>query len=217
MPKRKGLYIVFEGIVGSGKGTQLALLGDRFDALDLPTVRTREPGGDEVAEMIRTVVQGTKFSIPMEPIAETYLYAAARAQTLRSIVGQALMVGKILLSDRSFFSSVAFQGFGRVFGADTVIEVNQHAVEQYLPDLVIHLEIPVHVGLERTFDEDGDRFESEPQEFHERCAAGYREISMMPEFNNIWHTVDGIGTVEEVHERIWTVVQPLVEEWQNQG
>jgi len=217
MSKKRGLYIVFEGIVGSGKSTQIALLFQKLAVLGFVQIQTKEPGGDEVADAIRKTVQGTAFTIPVEPLVEVYLYAASRAQTLLSVVEPALKAGTIVLADRSFLSSVSFQGFGRRLGSATVLEVNRLAVQEYMPDYVIHLDIPVEVGIGRTLDADGDRFESEPQEFHERCAAGYREIRMMPEFKNIWHTVDGTGTVEEVHERIWAVMQPLVEEWQNQG
>jgi len=217
MKKRRGLYFVFEGIVGSGKSTQIALLAEKLRALGISLVQTKEPGGDEVADAIRQVVQGTVFSIPVQSLVEVYLYAASRAQTLRSIVQRALEAGKIVLADRSFLSSVSFQGFGRELGIDTVLEVNRLAVQELLPDYVIHIDIPVEIGIERAFDPHGDRFESEPPDFHERCAVGYREISQIPEFQKIWHTIDGVGDIDVVAERVWAVVQPLVEEWQTQG
>lgn len=217
MKKRRGLYIVFEGIVGSGKSTQVALLEKTLAGLGLSIVQTKEPGGDEVADAIRQVVQGTVFSIPVQSLVEVYLYAASRAQTLRSIVRPALETGKIVLADRSFLSSVSFQGFGRELDIDAVLEVNRLAVQGLLPDHVIHIDIPVEIGIERAFDPDGDRFESEPPEFHERCANGYRMLSAMPEFQKIWNTIDGMGSVDDVAKRVWAVIQPIIEKWQTQG
>ncbi len=211
MPKqRNGHYIVFEGIVRSGKSTQLALLVERLKALDLPIVQTKEPGGDEVADAIRRVVQGMQFEIPIEPLVEVYLYAASRAQTLRRIVIPALREGNIVLADRSFFSSLAFQGFGRELGLDTVLTVNRLAVGDTIPDHVIHIDTPAEVAVQRALFPDDDRFETELLEFHQRCADGYQAIGRTPEFRNIWHTVDGTGSIDDVAMRVWKVMDSII-------
>lgn len=212
---QKKLYVVFEGITGSGKGTQADLLAEKLLGFDVVT--TREPGGDEIAEAIRRLVQGTEFTVAMEFVAEAYLYAAARAQSLRSIVQPALKRDAVVIADRSVFSSIAFQGGGRNLGVQTVLEINAHALGALKPDCVIHLALPCELALSRTFDQDGDKFERETLDFHRRCDAAYHEIGRHPDFVGIWNTIDGVGDIDVVAERVWAVVQPLVEEWQTQG
>ncbi len=215
--RRKGLYIAFEGITGSGKGTQVSILVEALRGLGLDVITTREPGGDEIAEAIRKLVQGTYFEIPIEPVTEAYLYAAARSQSLRRIVKTALEQGTLVVADRSVFSSVAFQGKGRRIGIETVLNINEIALDGLIPDCVIHLDLPCEVALARTFDREGDRFEREAIEFHQGCADAYQEVGQMPQFRAIWHTIDGMGSVDDVTERVWAVIQTFIEEWQNQG
>jgi len=217
MKKRRGLYIVFEGITGSGKGTQVSILIEALRALGFDVITTREPGGDEIAEAIRKLVQGTYFEIPMEPVTEAYLYAAARAQSLRHIVKTALEQGTLVVADRSVFSSMAFQGKGRGVGIETVLNINEIALDGLIPDCVIHLDLPCEVALSRTFDGEGDRFEREAIEFHQGCTDAYHEIGQMPQFRAIWNTIDGMGSVDDVAERVWAVIQPIIEKWQTQG
>ena len=110
-----GCYIVFEGVVGSGKTTQskrlVEVLRSRFPEREI--IWTREPGGDDIAEAIRALAQGAAYAKNMDPICEAYLFAAARAQSLRTVVKPAVDRGALVIADRNFISSVAFQGFGR--------------------------------------------------------------------------------------------------------
>src|SRR3989338_5871436 len=117
-------YIVLEGVVGCGKTTQAKKLYEHLKK-NYPgreIILTREPGGSEIAERIRTLVQGTEFSEVMTPECEAYRYAASRAQTLRSIVSPTIQRGGTVISDRSFLSSMAFQGAARGLGTETVLE-----------------------------------------------------------------------------------------------
>lgn len=106
------MYIVFEGIVGSGKSTQSKLLVEflRGKYPEKEIIHVREPGSTPIAEDIRHLAQGKEWDEKMHPLTNAYLYAAARAQTLRTIVIPALQAGKIVISDRSFISSLAYQG-----------------------------------------------------------------------------------------------------------
>ena len=204
-----GTYIVFEGIVGTGKSTQskmlLAHLQKRFP--DREVVLTREPGGSEIAEAIRSIVQATPFTEKMDPLCEAYLYASARAQSLRAVVKPVLERGGIVIADRSVFSSMSYQGFGQGVGFDTVWRVNEAAVTDILPDTVIYLELDAATSLARTFDAAGDKFEKFPPDFFSRCTEGYTFLSQHERFQKIWHTVDADGSREEVFARITDVVE----------
>ena len=199
----KGNYIVLEGIVGCGKTTQAKklyeYLKNKYPEREI--ILTREPGGSEIAEHIRTVVQGTVFSESMTPECEAYLYAAARAQTLRSIVLPVIQRGGIVITDRSFLSSAAFQGAGRGLKTTTILEINKHAVP-IIPDQILFLDVDPTVGLERSFDKKGDKFEQENVAFFKRVREGYREIGTLSPFQERWKTINAAGSVEEVFAEI---------------
>lgn len=206
MPKidKKLIYIVIEGIVGTGKSTQskkiLEYLKQKFP--DKEIVLTREPGGTEIAENIRKTVQGTKYEEDMEPICEAYLYASARAQSLRKIVRQYNNKETIVISDRSFLTSTANQGEGRGLGIETVLEINTKAIEGYTPDIVLYLDLPIEMGLKRVFDHGGDKFESLGIDFYKKVAEGYRKIQNTKGYFGEWINVDAKGSESEVFERI---------------
>lgn len=209
---RTGKYIVFEGVVGTGKTTQSKLLAgylrERFP--DREIVWTREPGGSEIAEAIRTVVQGTPFTESMNPISEAYLFAAARAQSLRTAVLPVLERGGIVISDRSFLSSLAFQGGGRGLGSDLVLKINTIAIEGSIPDAVIFLDMPVSQGVARAHDARGDKFESLPLDFAERCADGYRAMANFDFLRGRWQTVNATKSIDEVFADILKAVSPIL-------
>lgn len=198
------MLIIFEGVVGSGKTTQSKKLVDylkqRFPKKTV--IWTREPGGCEIAEAIRKVVQATKFEEEMEPICEAYLYAAARAQSLRSVVKPVLDEGGIVVMDRSFITSLSFQGFGRGLGLDTVLTINETAIKGFKPNLVIYLKTGLKHAVERSFDKSGDKFESLDLSFFEKAEKGYLKIARHPLLKNQWVEIDGHGTISEVFERI---------------
>lgn len=199
-----GRYIVFEGVVGTGKSTQSkqlqTYLANRFP--DREVVWTREPGGSEIAEAIRKVVQGTPFTEAMDPVCEAYLYAAARAQSLRTVVAPILERGGIVVADRSFLTSVAWQGFGHNLGFDAIWKINEAAVGQFVPDAILYLDLDLQQSLARTFDAAGDKFEKFPPEFFARCREGYDFLSRHERFASRWHRVDASGTREDVFARI---------------
>ncbi len=199
-----GCYLVFEGVVGTGKTTQSKRLADtlRQKFPDREVIWTREPGGSEIAEAIRVLVQGTPFNEAMDPICEAYLYASARAQSLRAVVAPVLAKGGIVVADRSFCTSIAWQGFGRGLGLETVLEINKTAVKDILPDLIIEMDLDPEIGLKRTFDARGDKFETMPIEFFRTCVAGYRALSNHELLQARWKRIDGQGTPEEVFNRV---------------
>ncbi len=178
----KGLYIVFEGVIGSGKSTQTKLLAKHLKTQfpEKQILVTNEPGGSEIANEIRKTVQGTHIKESMEAVCEAYLYAASRAQTLRSVVKPVLDKGGIVIADRSFCSSLANQAFGRHMGIKTVWEINKIAVGTTIPNLIFFIDTDITTGIERSFDKEGDKFESLGKTFYTKIQRGYHEIAKLP-------------------------------------
>ncbi|MFA5946014.1 MAG: dTMP kinase [Patescibacteria group bacterium] len=206
------MYIVFEGLLGTGKTTQSKALVESLKARfpERKVIWTREPGGSDIAEAIRLLVQATPFNEEMDPICEAYLYASARAQSLRRVVKPVLNAGGIVISDRSFCTSVAWQGFGRGLGLETVLGINAKAIEGLLPDLVIQLELDPAMALARTSDARGDKFETQPLDFHERCAEGYKALARHPLLKDRWRVIDASGTTEQVQQTILETLSKIL-------
>ncbi len=210
----RGVYIIIEGIVGTGKSTQAKLLFE-FMRQKYPgkkVILTREPGGDEISESIRKIVQGTVFNDKMEEVCEAYLYAAARAQSLRNVVRPVLEKKGIVISDRSYISSLAYQGYARSLGIKKVLDINKEAIGEIKPDIILYIELAPEIGLKRTFDKSGDKFEKEDTNFFKKILKGYEDISKLDEFKKTWQNIDGIGTKETVFSRIKEKVNSFLQE-----
>ncbi len=204
----KSLYIALEGVIGSGKSTQVKLLANYFKE-HYPKKRviiTKEPGGSEIANEIRRTVQGIHIKERMEPICETYLYAASRAQTLRSVVKPTLDKGGVVIADRSFCSSLANQAFGRKLGIKAVWEINKPAIGDIMPDLIFFIDTDITTGIQRSFDKEGDKFESLGKAFHTKILRGYYELAKLPFLKKRFVTVDGNRSIDEVHAEIVTQI-----------
>jgi dTMP kinase len=201
-----GPYIVFEGILGTGKSSQAQKLYKYLSQIyaDNKLVLTREPGGSEIAEHIRDNVLKPHFSEKMEIVAEAYLFAASRAQTLRTIVRPALKAGQIVVCDRSIISSLANQGYGRGLGIDEVLDINRRAVGSTYPGLIIYIKIPFEVGWSRRHDLNSDKFDSLDKAFYEKVLHGYGEISKMDGIFDRWETIDGTQSIDAVFEDVKT-------------
>lgn len=188
-----GRWIALEGGEGCGKSTQARLLADRLGA-----VLTREPGGTAVGERIRSLVLDP--AVPsLDDRAEALLMAADRAQHVAERVGPALAAGRHVVSDRSAFSSLAYQGHGRRLGVDKVERLCSWATAGRWPDVAVLLEVPPEAGLAR-LGRARDRVESADAAFHARVADGFTELAEADPAR--WLRVDGVGTVEEVAGRV---------------
>lgn len=198
------MYIVFEGIVGSGKSTQSSRLYEYLlqKYPEKKIIHVREPGSTGIAEAIRKLAQWTKFDELMDPICEAYLYAAARAQLLKTVIKPTVDNGGIVIADRSFISSLAYQWWARWLGLDKVLAINHAAINDVLPDKVVYLDSEVEHALNRTFDADGDKFEQMGVEFFEKVKEWYRRSSQLAIWGKKRITVDAKWTIEEVFERI---------------
>ncbi|HXF57648.1 MAG TPA: dTMP kinase, partial [Actinomycetota bacterium] len=200
--ERRGLFIVFEGVEGAGKGTQLELARQYLQSRGLDVVVTREPGGTEFGDRLRQAVLDPATG-PLDPRAEALLFAAARAQLVSAVIRPALEEGKVVLCDRFVDSSVAYQGYGRGLGEQDVLALNAWATQGLFPDLVVLLHLEPEEGLARR-GEQGDRFESEDLAFHAKVADAYLRIA--EEHPERFAVVDASGTPEQVYLRVREVL-----------
>jgi dTMP kinase len=166
-------YIAFEGIEGAGKSTVADRVGARLSEDGHRVVRVREPGGTEVGELIRAILLG--HDLAPEPWTEALLFAAARAQLAAQVVGPALDDGAWVLSDRSVYSSLAYQGAARSLGIDLVRRVNQAGLAGVWPGLVVLLAVDPVEGLARQAV--GDRIGDEGVEFQRAVAEGFATVA----------------------------------------
>jgi dTMP kinase len=194
-------FVTFEGIEGSGKSTQLRLLGER---LGEGAVVTQEPGGTEIGRALRGVLLDPA-SHALTPVAELLLYFADRAQNVAEVVRPGLDAGRVVLCDRFVESSIAYQGYGRGLPKDAIFRLADLATGGLRPDLIVLLDVPVEMGLGRVGRRGShDRLESEERAFHERVRQGYEElVAQEPER---WLRLDGTAPPEPVFESLWAAL-----------
>ncbi len=192
------MFISLEGVDGSGKSTQAALLAE---ALGPDVVTIREPGGTDAAEAIRNVLADPE--VPLDATAELMLFFAARADLVRRVVRPALDAGRTVLSDRYVDSTEAYQGVARGLGIETVHELNRVATGSLMPDLTILIRVEPETALERA--KSADRFEAEGVEFQRSVAAAYEAIAEREPERFV--VVEGDGEPDEVHARVLEVLR----------
>ena len=197
-------WVALEGGEASGKSTQARLLAEERGAL-----LTREPGGTGVGERIRALLLDPNLQ-GLEPRAEALLMAADRAEHLSMVVAPALAAGRDVVSDRSAWSSLAYQGYGRGLPLDEVRRLSDFALGGRWPDLAVLVDVPDDVVAARlaAAARPADRFESEEDTFHRRVRVGFRELAAAEELR--WVVVDGTGSVDEVAERVRAAVRSRV-------
>ena len=176
-----GLFITLEGGEGAGKTTIANAVIDKLSTLGIETLYTREPGGIKIAEKIREVTLDRDHT-EMDCRTEALLYAAARRQHLVEKVKPAMDEGRIVLCDRFVDSSIVYQGYARGIGMDEVREINQFAIEGFMPDLTIFFDIKPEIGLARIAANDSrevNRLDLEGLAFHELVYEGYKKQAKM--------------------------------------
>lgn len=182
--------MAFEGAEGSGKSTQAARL-----ATALGAVLTRETGGTDIGARLRAILHDTTND-HLDDRAEALLAAADRAQHLAEIVRPALDAGRTVVTDRSAYSSLAYQGYGRQLDVDDIRKLNEWATAGVWPDVVIFLDTPDDVIAERMSRRDLDRFEAESGDFHQRVLDGFRAMAAADPAR--WITVQAVGSIDVV-------------------
>jgi dTMP kinase len=209
-----GLFITFEGSEGCGKSTQIAALAKKLESMGRRVRLVREPGGTPIGEEIRHTLKHSAVNHAMTPEAELLLMNASRAQLVREVIRPALAAGEIVLCDRYYDSSVAYQGHGRKLDLNQVRSVIDFAVGDTRPDLTILFQVPDEVGRERMAARNlqtpvtRDRFEESDAEFFRLVREGFLAIAKAePDRVKV---LAATGTVEEVAEKVWELAVPLV-------
>ncbi len=203
---KKGFFITFEGAEGSGKSTQVKLLSDFLHKEKIDFIITREPGGTEISEQIRAILLDPA-NTSMSGLTEFLLYSASRAQHVYEKIKPSIENGKIVISDRFSFASLAYQGYGRGLNLQMINEITKTATQSVSPDLIFLLDIEPSIGVEKaklksqkifSTSSGGDRLENEDLNFHNKVRNGYIELSKTN--SNVCFIE--YATVETVHFRI---------------
>jgi dTMP kinase len=202
-----GTFITFEGGDGSGKTTQIGLLHRWLADQGLSVLVTREPGGSDLGNQLRNIIlHSTGF---IAPRAEALLYAADRAHHIHTVVRPALERGEVVVQDRYFDSSVAYQGAGRVLDPAEIRELSLWATERLVPHLTVLLDVPAGVAKSRQGESERpfDRLEAEAEDFHQRVRESYLTLATAEPERFL--VIDGTRSVEDIHKAITHRVSDL--------
>ncbi|TFI49217.1 dTMP kinase [Cytobacillus firmus] len=198
---KKGKFITVEGPEGAGKTTIIDMLASNLAEEGYQVLQTREPGGIEIAEQIRSVILDKK-NTKMDPRTEALLYAAARRQHLAEKVKPALDEGYIILCDRFIDSSLAYQGYARGLGIEEVYSINSFAIEGMMPELTLYFDIDPEAGLDRINQHKGrevNRLDLEKLDFHHKVREGY--LKLMELYPERIFKIDASKPLEEVYQQ----------------
>lgn len=211
----RGLFVSFEGVEGSGKSTQIDLAVASLKSLGGPVYVTREPGGTPLAERIRELILNETSDPPVDR-AEMFLLQAARAQHVDRVILPKLQAGELVVCDRFFDSTVAYQGYARGLDLPMVKSCIKIATGGLEPDVTIVLDMPPAQGLERQFSDmfahhDRNRMEAEALDFHEAVRKGFLEqAAANPERIKV---LDASKSVAQVHKKVMAALKPAVDRW----
>jgi dTMP kinase len=209
----KGVYITFEGAEGVGKTTQIKLLAEYLKEQGREVVITREPGGTELAEQLRNIVKYYNGDEPMCDETEALLFAASRAQHTVNLIIPSLEQGKVVLSDRFFDSTIAYQGYAREQDIDFLKTIIDYTTRSVKPDLTLLLDLPLKISDERVEKRADalaavDRLENEGDKFMTKVREGFLEIAKL-EPNRV-KIVDASANIEEVHSQILGILKDVI-------
>ena len=208
MAEYSGRFITLEGMEGAGKSTNLEYLCALLAQREIPFIVTREPGGTEVAEVIRDVLL-TRHAEPTAPMSELLLVFAARAQHLERVIVPALARGEWVVCDRFTDATYAYQGFGRQMGGAQVEQLESLVQGSLRPDLTVVLDVPVELSVERISARAAlDRFESEPATFFERVREGY--LARVAADSDRYRLIDASQPLADVQRALLGVMEPFI-------
>lgn len=201
------MLFTFEGIDGSGKSSQISLLEARLRASDCKVLAFREPGGTEISELVRGMLLDPTLHI--SPVAELLLFSAARAQLVEERIRPALEAGHVVLCDRFYDSTTAYQGFGRgVADPEWIVSLHGTVTGGLVPDRTYWIDVSPETANSRMGESPRDRMEIEQPDFYVRVADCYRRLAERePER---FRRVDGEGSIEEIHAFIWADMKEIM-------
>lgn len=197
------MFITFEGIDGSGKTTQVRLIAEKLKSLGRDIVMIREPGGTQFSENIREILLNSKHDI--NSISELMLFEAARADLTDKVIKPALAEGKIVIADRFYDSTTAYQGYGRQIPLEHVNTANKLGSLGLVPNMTFYLRVTMQLAKKRSSRRNHDRIESSGDNFFKRVLEGFDAIAAAEP--NRFHIIDSFGTVEETYIKIWEIVK----------
>lgn len=218
----RGLFVTLEGGEGTGKSTQVRALAARVRAAGIEVLTAREPGGTDLGEALRPITRkpamarriygaltGDSHWSRVAPLAEVFLYEAARAQLMAELVQPGLERGAVVILDRFSDSTCAYQGYGRGIDLTAIKALNEIATSGIQPDLTLLLDLDVEIGLSRKLGEIGrDAIGNEHRSFHERARAGY--LAMAAAEPERWVVLDASQSPDQIAEQVWRIVEPLL-------
>jgi len=200
-----GLFVAFEGVEGSGKTTQSEALARALSEAGYEVSLAIEPGGTPTGELVR---QWVKSGTDITPLSELFLFSAARAALVETVIVPALKNGAVVVCDRYVYSTVAYQGHGRGLDLDTIAEMNRTATAGLSPRLAVLLDMPPGHTSIRKASADLDRIERESQSFHRRVRDGYLEQARLdPER---WLVLDATGPIDDIGRAVWARVASML-------
>ena len=199
------MFITFEGPDGSGKTTQIRRLIPVLQEKGFDIVHTREPGGTDIGDQIRSIIMNMKNK-SMHPRAEILLFCASRAQLVEELVRPSLSEGKLVLCDRYADSTMAYQGYGHGLDRDVLSQLLHFATGGLKPDLTLRFDISAEAGLRRrlTNHEEWNRMDDYALQFHERVRSGY--LAMAAAEPERWAVIDADRTPDEIHREVVSVI-----------
>ncbi|MFJ7700774.1 dTMP kinase [Lysinibacillus fusiformis] len=208
---KSNLFITFEGPEGAGKTTVIQKIAERLAEKNIDVLATREPGGIEIAEKIRSIILNPAHTA-MDERTEALLYAAARSQHYFEKVQPALDAGKLVICDRFIDSSLAYQGYARGIGIDEVLSINEFAIGKKLPDMTILFDIAPEVGLARIYatgNREVNRLDVESLSFHQKVYDGY--LLLVERYPERIRIVNADQDIDSVVEDVWSLLLEAIQ------
>lgn len=201
----KGKFITFEGCEGVGKSRQLKFLAEYLETSKIPHYFTREPGGDPISEKIRNLILD-KDNSEMTDECEALLYAASRAQLLKKQIAPRLNAGELVICDRYFDSSFAYQAYARGLGVEFISKINEYAIKNFTPDFTVFLNLSPKDAFKRKGGVDvTDRVELCGMDFHNKVYEGYLELAKL--YPERFIVIDASGEKWETREKILSALK----------
>ena len=196
------LFIVFEGLDGSGKSTQQQLLNDKLQFDKISNISFREPGSTVIGDQIVKILQSDQ---KLSPLSELLLFYVSRSAIIEEKIKPALANYDVVICDRYFYSSIAYQGYGRGMNIGFINQINDEVVKNIIPDLIFYMDISWEEKKKRKGININDRFEKEDRVFHNKVRSGYK--SMAKKDSDKWEIIDAEENVENISSFIYETVK----------